>query len=96
LLSGLVIIGYIPQPGIVDVQYMAKSIKRNNGRGIIVFRNPPTYNVKIRALHGEVELVQAENIKARARELETEFKSRGYGVVVKDLTDVRNGMRDPM
>ena len=94
--SGFVIIGYIPQPGIVDVQYMARSIKRNDARGIVVFRNPPAYNVKIRALHGVVELIQAENIKAKAKELEADFKSRGYGVIVKNLTDVRDGMRDPM
>jgi len=96
LAPGLVIIGHIQQPGIVDVQYMARSIKRNQARGVIVFRHPPTYNVKIRAIHGEVELVQAENLKGKVKELERRFKSEGYSVVIKNLTDVRDGMRDPM
>ena len=93
---GLVIIGYIQRPGIVDVQYVAQNIRRNQARGIIVFRHPPTYNVKIRALHGEVELVQAEDLKGKVKELERQFKSKGCNVVIKNLTDVRDGMRDPM
>ena len=93
---GLVIIGYIRQPGIVDVQYMAQNIRRNEARGIIVFRDPPTYNVRIRALHGEVELIEARNFKKKAQELEARFKEEGYNVVRKNLMDVRDGMRDPM
>jgi len=96
LVSGFVIIGYITQPGIVDVQYVAQNIKRKGARGLIVFRNPPTYNVNIRALHGDVELIQAENIRGRVRKLNRQFKAEGYSVVIKDLMDVRDGMRDPM
>ena len=94
--TGLVIIGYIAQPGILDVQYMAQIIRRNAARGIIIFRKPPTYNVKIRALHGDVELIEAKNLKKKAKELENRFKEEGYGVVLKNLMDVRDGMRDPM
>lgn len=94
--SGIVIIGYITQPGIVDVRYVAQNIKRKDARGLIVFRNPPTYNVNIRALHGNVELIQAENIRDRVRKLNRRFKAEGYNVVIKDLSEVRDGMRDPM
>jgi len=52
--------------------------------------------VKIRALHGEVELVQAEDLKGKVKELERQFKSKGCNVVITNLTDVRDGMRDPM
>ena len=92
----LVLIGYIRRPGILDVQYMAQNIRRKNARGIIVFQDPPTYNVGIRALHGNVELVQAGNIRAKARELEDSFRREGYDVVIRNLMDVRDGMRDPM
>ena len=91
-----VMIGYIKQPGILDVQYMAQNIRRNRVRGIIVFRTPPTYNVNIRAIHGEVELVQAEKLSDEVKRLSARFKARGYDVVVKNLMDVRDGMRDPM
>ncbi len=91
-----VMIGYIKQPGILDVQYMAQNIRRNGVRGIIVFQTPPTYNVNIRAIHGEVELVQAKNVSDEVKKLGTRFKARGYDVVVKNLMDVRDGMRDPM
>jgi len=94
--TALVIIGYIRQPGILDVQYMAQNVRRNDARGIIVFRDSPTYNVKIRALHGDVELIEAGNFKKKARELEEHFKKRGCSVVLKNLMDVRDGMRDPM
>ena len=92
----LVIIGYIRQPGILDVQYMAQNIQRNKARGIIVFQNPPTYNVNVRAIQGDVELTQAENIAEEVKKLSTRFKTKGFDVVVKNLMDVRDGMRDPM
>ncbi len=94
--SGLVFIGYIPQPGIVDVQYMAQNIRRTKGRGIIVFQTPPTYNVQIRALHGDVELIRTPNIKKKIKELEGSFREAGHTVILKNLMDVRDGMRDPM
>ena len=92
----LVIIGYIRQPGILDVQYMAQNIRRNKARGIIVFHTPPTYNVNVRAIHGDVELTQAENIAEEVKKLSARFKTKGFDVVVKNLMDVRDGMRDPM
>ena len=96
LAPGTVIIGYIKQPGILDIQYMAQNIRRNKVRGIIVFQTPPTYNVNIRAIHGEVELVQAKKISDKVKGLSTRFKAQGYDVIVKNLMDVRDGMRDPM
>ncbi len=94
--KGLVIIGYIIRPGIVDVQYVARSVRRNEARGFIVHRTPPTYNVKIKALHGDVELIESDNVKKKAQELESRFRKMGYNVVLKNLLDVRDGMRDPM
>ena len=91
-----VIIGYIKQPGILDVQYMAQNIRRNKVRGIIVFQTPPTYNVNIRAIHGDVELVPAGKVSDEVKKLSAQFKAKGYDVVVKNLMDVRDGMRDPM
>ena len=94
--SEFVMIGYVPRPGIVDVQYMARNIARKGGRGIIVFRDSPTYNVKIKALHGDVELVEAKRVKRKVKELGAHYKGRGFSIVIKDLGEVRDGMRDPM
>ncbi len=93
--TGTAIIGYIRQPGLVDVQYMARNVAQG-ARGIIVSNIEAVYTVKIRALHGDVELIETKNIKKKVKELEAILKARGYRVVIKDLWDVRDGMRDPM
>ena len=53
-------------------------------------------NVKIKALHGDIELVEAKRVKRKVKEPGAQFKDRGFSVVIKDPEEVRDGMRDPM
>ncbi len=61
-----------------------------------MFQNPPTYNVKIRDLHGDAELIQTDDIQTKVKDLENSFRREGFDVVIRNLMDVRDGMRDPM
>jgi hypothetical protein len=87
-------VGYVEQPGIVDVQYMAQNMGRKNASGIIVYRKPPADNVMDMAKQRGVPLLQAENLTAKIKELEAHYKKEGYSVKIRDLTEVRNLMRD--
>ncbi len=87
-------VGYVEQPGIVDIQYMAQNMGRKNASGIIVYRKPPADNVMDMAKQQGVPLLQAENLTAKIKELETHYKAEGYNVKIRDLTEVRNLMRD--
>ncbi len=87
-------IGFSEQPGIVDIQYMAQNISRKNSSGIIVYRVPPAENVTEMAKQKGVPLLQAEDLKAKVKELETLYKGEGFNVKIRDLSEVRNLMRD--
>ncbi len=87
-------VGYVVQPGIVDIQYMAQNLNRKNASGIIVYRTPPTDNVMDMAKEQGVPLLQAVELKAKVKELESLYKTEGYNVIIKDLTEVRNLMKD--
>ena len=87
-------VGYVEQPGIVDVQYMAQNIVRKSARGVIVYQKPPADNVVDMAKQRGVPLFQAENLTKKVKELESRYKAEGFSVNVKDLTEVRNIMRD--
>ena len=87
-------IGIIDQPGIVDIQYMAQNLARKNVNGIIVFLRLPADNVTDMAKEKGVPLLQAEDLKLKVKELESHYKAEGFNVKIKDLTEVRNLMRD--
>jgi len=87
-------IGYVEQPGIVDIQYMAQNISRKGASGIIVFHTPPVDNVMNMAKQRGVPLLQAGNLTEKVKELESQYKAEGFIVKVKDLTEVRDIMRD--
>ena len=88
-------LGYVEQPGIVDIQYMSQNIQRKNANGIIVYRTPPAENVMEMAQELGVPLLQADKKLAdKVRELEASYKAEGYNVKLRDLTEVRNLMRD--
>ena len=88
------IIGYIEQPGIVDVQYMAQNISRKNASGILVYQKQPADNVTEMAKEKGVPLLQAEDLKVKVKELESRYKKEGFNVKIRDLSEVRNLMRD--
>ncbi len=87
-------IGVIEQPGIVDIQYMAQNLSRKNVNGIIVYQKPPADNVTDMAKQKGVPLLQAEDLKTKVKELESHYKAEGFNVKIKDLSEVRNLMRD--
>ena len=87
-------IGYVDQPGVVDIQYMAQNISRKGANGIIVFHTPPVDNVIDMAKQQGVPLLQADNLTEKVKELESRYKAEGFSVSVKDLTEVRDIMRD--
>ncbi len=87
-------IGYTEQPGIVDIQYMAQNISRKNSSGLIVYQIPPADNVTEMAKQKGVPLMQAEDPRAKVKELESRYKEEGFNVKIRDLSEVRNLMRD--
>lgn len=89
-----IFIGYVEQPGIVDVQYMAQNILRRGASGIIVFHTPPVDNVMDMAKQRGVPLLQAENLMEKVKEIESSYKAKEFNVKIRDLTEVRDIMRD--
>ncbi len=89
-----IFVGFIEQPGIVDVQYMAQNGSRKNADSIIVFSVPPADNVAAMANQQGVQLIQAEDIAGKARELESHYKAEGFTVKLRNLMDIRDMMRD--
>ncbi len=87
-------VGYVKQPGIVDIQYMAQNMARKNASGIILYQQPPADNVIAMAKERGVPLLKAKDLKAKLKELESRYKSEGYNVKIRDLTEVRNLMKD--
>jgi hypothetical protein len=89
-----IFVGFIEQPGIVDIQYMAQNSSRKNADSIIVFNLPPAGNVTDMANQQGVQLIQAEDIAGKAKELETHYKAAGFTVKLRNLLDIRDMMRD--
>jgi hypothetical protein len=89
-----IFVGFIGQPGIVDVQYMAQNSLRKKAGGIIVFNDPPADNVASLANQKGIQLIQAEDIAGKAKELETHYKAEGFNVTLRNLLDIRDMMRD--
>ena len=87
-------VGYVEQPGIVDIQYMAQNMGRKNSSGIIIYQKSPTDNVLEMAKEKGVPLLHADNLTSKVKELEAHYKAEGYNVKIRDLTEVRNLMRD--
>ena len=87
-------IGFIEQPGIVDIQYMEQNISRRNSSGILVHHKPPVDNVMEMAKQKGVPLLQTEDLKAKVKELESHYKADGFNVKIRDLSEVRNLMKD--
>ncbi len=88
-------LGYVEQPGIVDVQYMSQNIQRKNARGVIVYKISPADNVIKMAKQLGVPLLQADKkLSEKVKELGASYKAEGYNVKIRDLTEVRNLMRD--
>ncbi len=87
-------IGFTEQPGIVDIQYMAQNLSRKGSSGIVVYEKTPAENVTSMAKEKGVPLLQADDVKAKVKELESLYKSDGFNVKIRDLSEVRNLMRD--
>ena len=89
-----IFVGFIEQPGIVDVRDMAQNSSRKNADSIIVFNVPPADNVAAMANQQGVQLIQAEDIAGKVKELEAHYKAEGFTVKLRNLLDVRDMMRD--
>ena len=89
-----IFVGFIDQPGIVDVQYMAQNSSRKNADSIVVFNVPPADNVADMANQQGVQLIQAQDIAGKAKELEAHYKAEGFTVKLRNLMDIRDMMRD--
>ena len=89
-----IFIGYIEQPGVVDVQNLYQHAKRKEAESIIVYKETPTDNVLAMAKDKGHQMVQADDYKAEAQKLEKKYQSEGYTVFLKDLTQIRDSMRD--
>ena len=89
-----IFIGYIEQPGIVDVQNLYQHASRKNAESIIVYKTTPTDNVLAMARDKGHQMIQADDFKGEAQNLEGKYQSDGYTVFLKDLTQIRDSMRD--
>ena len=89
-----IFIGYIEQPGIVDVQNLYQHAKRKGAESIIVYKATPTDNVLAMAQDKGHQMIQADDYKSEAKKLEKKYQSEGYTVFLKDLTQIRDSMRD--
>ncbi|MBW1659518.1 MAG: hypothetical protein JRJ48_03360 [Deltaproteobacteria bacterium] len=90
----IIFIGYIEQPGIVDVQNLYQNASRKDAESIIVYKKAPTENVVKMANDKGHKMVQAEDYKEEAKKLEEKYSSDGYTVYLRDLTEIRDSMRD--
>ena len=90
----VIFIGYIEQPGIVDVQNLYQHAKRKNAESIIVYKNEPTEKVVEMAKQKGHQMVPADDFKGEAKKLEEKYKADHYTVFLKDLTEIRDSMRD--
>ena len=90
----IVFVGYIEQPGIVDVQNLYQHAQRKNAESIIVYRKEPTEKVVEMAKQKGHQMIQADDYKEEAKKLEKKYFSDGYSVYLRDLTEIRDSMRD--
>jgi len=89
-----IFIGYIEQPGIVDVQNLYQHASRKNAESIIVYQATPTDNVLAMAKDKGHQMIQTEDYKGEAQKLEKKYQSEEYTVYLRDLTEIRDSMRD--
>ncbi|RTZ89741.1 MAG: hypothetical protein DSY91_07355 [Deltaproteobacteria bacterium] len=90
----IIFIGYIEQPGIVDVQNLYQHASRKGAESIIVYKNTPTEKVLAMAKDKGHQMIQVDNYKEEAKKLETKYQADGYSVYLRDLTEIRDSMRD--
>ncbi len=90
----VIFIGYIEQPGIVDVQNLYQHASRKGAESIIVYQKTPTDKVLAMAKDKGHQMVQADNYKEEAKKLESKYQADGYTVFLRDLTEIRDSMRD--
>jgi len=94
LAEKIIFIGYIEQPGIVDVQNLYQHASRKGAESIIVYKNTPTEKVLAMAKDKGHQMIQVDNYKEEAKKLETKYQADGYSVYLRDLTEIRDSMRD--
>ena len=78
----------------MDVQNLYQHASRKNAESIIVYRKTPTENVVKMANDKGHKMVQTEDYKEEAKKLEQKYSSDGYTVFLRDLTEIRDSMRD--
>lgn len=94
-MSKKAIVGYGDKMGVVDVRYLGEKFNSMKAETCIAFHKEPVRGaIAEMAKDAGVELVQCDNPSEMAREKTSELKKKGVDVFVRDLSELRDMMRD--
>jgi hypothetical protein len=89
------ILGYGDKIGVVDVRYLGEKSNSMKAKTCIAFHKEPVRGAIAKmAKDAGVELVQCDDPSDKAREKASELKEKGTDVLVRDLSELRDIMRD--
>ena len=89
------IVGYGDKIGVVDVRYLGEKSSGMNAAVCIAFHKEPVREaIADMAENAGVELVQCGDPQETARAKAYEFKEKGMEVLLRDLSELRDMMRD--
>ena len=94
-MSKKAIVGYGDKIGVVDVQYLEEKKNSMRAEACMVFHKEPVKEaIAEMAKDAGLELVQCDNPSEMAMGKVSELKKEGFSVFVRDLSELRDIMRD--